>query len=175
VNYKSFEASPESKELEQVFPVFSLENNLNLYEKRMVSMKKIYVENNLFDDYNNKLGFLTADTFKNDTNIPNLSFLSTIPIMSPIFCERVAEIIKKKNSEKISFDKSKDIPRMTQIDLNLSDDPKHRYFRWKLLMKLSVFYFFFSYMMKGNFYQQLLFFVLFIYYKYIFIVFFMIS
>ena len=129
----------------------------------MVSMKKVYIENNLLEDYNNKLGILASESFDNETNIPNLPFLSMIPLMSQTFCERVEEIKRKKDSEKVMFEK-KDLPRMP-IDLNLEDAPEHKYFKWKLLMKLAVFYFFFLYVMKGNLYQQLLFFVLFIYYK----------
>ena len=130
----------------------------------MYFMKKVYIENGLLEDYHRKLRFLGPETLTNETNIPNLPFLSTIPLMNTTFNERVEEIKKKRDSERF-FEKPKDLPRMPQIDLNVSEDPEHRYYRWKLLSKLSVFYFFFSYMMKGNVYPHLLFFVLFIYYK----------
>lgn len=129
----------------------------------MIRMKKIYIENSLMNDYHNKLHFLSPETLNNDTNISNLPFLSTLPILNPIFSDRICEIKKKKDSERL-FEKSKDT-KMPQLDLNVGDDPEHRHYRWKLLTKLSVFYFFFSYMMKGNIYPHLLFFVLFIYYK----------
>jgi len=127
-------------------------------------MKKLYIENGLVEDYHRKLHFLGHETLTNETNIPNLPFFSTIPIMSRTFAERVLEIKQRKDAEKI-FEKPKDLNKMPNIDLNVGDDPEYRHYRWKLLTKLLVFYFFFSYMMKGNVYPHLLLFVLFIYYK----------
>lgn len=94
--------------------------------------------------------FLAQDTTTNETNIGNLPFVSTIPIMSQTFGQRIEEIKKKKDSEKI-FDLSKDPSKMPQIDLNVVNDPEHRFFKWKLLSKLIAFYFCIFSLTRGNF------------------------
>lgn len=132
--------------------------------QEIFSMKKLYVENGLLEDYHRKLHFLSQETLTNETNIPNLPFLSTTPLMSKPFQDRVSEIKQRKDSERI-FEKPKEILKIPNIDFNVADDPEHRYYRWKLITKLLVFYFFFSYMMKGNVYPHLLLLVLFIFYK----------
>ena len=127
-------------------------------------MKRLYIENSLVEDYHRKLHFLGQETLTNETNMTNLPFLSTIPIMNRNFMDRVNEIKQWKDSERI-FEKPKDLNKLPNIDLNVADDPEHRHFRWKLISKLLIIYFCFSYLMKGNIYPHLLIFVLFVYYK----------
>lgn len=134
--------------------------------KEINLIKKSFIENELLEDYHKKLHFLVQETPTNETNIPNLPFLSTIPLMNPTFGERVQEIKKKKDLEKI-FEIQKDTTNLPRIDLNVTSDPEFRYFRWKLTCKLFVFYFCFLSLTRNNlrdFYHYLFIMVLVIYY-----------